>query len=125
MRGFPGDERSSFTWLWKKGPEIQFSDLGDPLGSGTDYTLCLYDEVQGSDRLVATLGLPAGGDCGGRPCWKSKIGKTLSYSDKARTPDGIQQMLVKVGPAGKSKIKLRGRGENLTLPSLPLSLIHI
>ena len=70
---------------------------------------------------MATLGLPAGGDCGGRPCWKSKIGKTLSYSDKARTPDGIQQMLVKVGPAGKSKIKLRGRGENLTLPSLPIA----
>jgi cysteine-rich repeat protein len=121
IRGFPGDERSSFTWLWKKGPELQFSDLGDPLGSGTDYALCLYDEVQGSDRLVATLDLPGGGECARRSCWKTRIGKTLNYADKDRTPDGIQQMLVKVGPAGRSKIKLRGRGEDLALPSLPIA----
>jgi hypothetical protein len=39
------------------------------------------------------------------------------YKDKDRTPDGLDQILLKSGDAGKSKVIVKGRGANLALPS--------
>ena len=70
--------------------------------------------------LRESLALPAGGVCGGRPCWKEN-GAGFQYADKTGL-HGITRLTLKSGTApGKAKILAKGRGQNLALPSLPFA----
>ena len=95
-----------------------FADFGDPLAT-TAYSVCIFD--QGGNRLVLRSDVPAGGVCGTRACWRSLGPKGFKYKDSERTPDGIDSLRLSPGAAGKAKIKLKGRGSNLTLPALGLT----
>jgi len=71
---------------------------------------------------VAHADIPAGGTCGGKPCWQGN-GGAFKYRNSARTPDGISKMFVKAGAAGHAKVTLKGKGTLLPpLPTLPLGL---
>ena len=63
---------------------------------------------------------PAGGTCGTKPCWKTIKGG-FKYNDKLFTPDGLQQVLLRSGPATKAKILVKGKGADLPMPGLPLT----
>ena len=80
------------------------------------YQLCVYDEVGGSPTLAISASVSAGGTCGTKPCWKSLKGKGFKYKNKSTNADGIFQMLLKAGEAGKGSIKIKGKGGNLPLP---------
>lgn len=121
IRGQNGGLRSSLSWLWKGGPPVDYAELGDPLGAGTEYALCVYDGSGSADRLATSLEMPAGGECAGRPCWKAKLEKNLLYKDKQLSTDGVQLLLVKAGVEGKGKIKVRAKGPQLPIPSLPFA----
>src|SRR5262245_14686346 len=69
-------------------------------------------------RLAAVV--PASGSCLGKPCWKAP-GNGFKYSNAALTPDGVKTMALKPGPAGKSRVVAKGRGQSLALPPLPLA----
>src|SRR5262249_37810335 len=84
-----------------------------------DYTCCIYDCAVGPQPLLLAQ-IPAGGICGTKPCWKAIKGG-FKYNDKLLTPDGIQQLLLKSGLAGKSKIIVKGKGDHLPMPTLPLT----
>ena len=111
------DTRDQLLWRWFRGNSSP-ADFGDPLDS-TSYGLCIYD---GASNLVSTACAPAGGLCARRPCWKVRTGHGFSYRDKNRTPNGVDRMLLKADAAGKSKLLVKGRGTNLEMPHLPLTM---
>jgi hypothetical protein len=113
------DAKNRLTWKWNKGAVTPRADFGDPTAT-TGYRLCIYDESAATPRLAFSAGAPAGGTCGNAPCWRS-TGKGFTYKDKERSPDGLQQIVLKEGLVpGKAKIIVRGKGANLRLPALPL-----
>lgn len=108
------DEGDAVTWKYAKGAATTLEDLGDPAGA-TNYVACLYD---GAGERLMTLHAPAGGTCGALPCWKAKGSKGYRYSDKERTPDGVRRLTLASGLAGKTKIALSAKGDDLPLPTL-------
>ncbi len=70
-------------------------------------------------RLFARA--PAGGDCGGKPCWTDKP-TGFRYKDRPATPDGLTQIILKANVAGKAKIIAKGKGFDLQMPG-PLTSI--
>jgi hypothetical protein len=64
--------------------------------------------------------MPAGGLCKGKPCWKQLGTIGFKLADRDRTPDGVDSLVLRSGPAGKSSIVLTAKGANLAPPALPL-----
>ncbi len=123
VRDASADAKDRLQWKWGKGAATTKSALGNP-GVDTDYRLCLYD---GQDALLAHASAPAGGSCNAkspRPCWKENA-TGFRYVDRDATPDGVQQLVLKSGPAGKAKITLKGRGAALQTPALPISHLPV
>jgi len=65
--------------------------------------------------------IPGGGSCKGKPCWKALGSSGLKYSDRDRTPEGVESMVLRAGPAGKSSIVVTAKGADLAPPVLPLA----
>lgn len=111
-----GSRKDTLAWQWRKGAATTTTELGEP-DATTAYHLCAYDAV--GPRLDAVA--QAAGMCGRKPCWKaSKRG--YRFRDKAGNPDGIVQLQLTAGAAGKATITLAARGANLVPPPLPLAL---
>jgi len=73
--------------------------------------------VPGVKLLVA---VPAGGDCGERPCWRRAKGG-FRYVDSSAAQDGIRNIQLKAGVAGRAKAMVKGKGANLAMPPLGLA----
>jgi len=111
--------KRKFAWSWTKGEAVTAGDLGMPTMS-THYVLCAYD---GAGTPVMEAVAPAGGTCSGKACWKQsgKVTPTgFTYKDKLAASYGISQITVKVGASGKGKVTVKGKGQALSLPGLPL-----
>lgn len=119
IRDAARDRSDKLLFKWKKGAATSAADFGDPVSGGTDYELCIYD-LAGPALLFAARA-PAGGICGGHPCWKAATGGGFRYKDRYRTPDGLDRLVLRPGEAGKARIVVKGKGELLTLPALPLA----
>ncbi len=81
--------------------------------------LCVYDESGATQPLLRAT-VPAGGTCAGKPCWKA-ISRGFKYRDKDRTPDGIALEILRSGPSISAKVIVKGKGDNLSTPVLPLT----
>jgi len=114
------DNKDALAWTWNKGAATALSDFGDPVNGTTSYTLCIYDESAGVPNAVMTLTAPPGGECSGKPCWAAKT-KGFLYKDNSLTNDGLRQLQVTAGAAGKARIVVKGKGERLPLP-VPVGL---
>jgi hypothetical protein len=84
-----------------------------------EYALCVYGQVTGTAQLALQARVPSGGTCGGAPCWKT-MSKGFIYSDPDSASDGIKKIVLKSGPSGKAKILVKGGGDALDTPDLPL-----
>ena len=118
------DTRDQLTWKLTKGDATTVADFGDPVTGGTTYDLCIYDEAAGVPSLVLQASIPAGGLCKGKPCWKgagtaNKNG--FRFNDSLTGSAGIWKITLKPGLDGKTKVQVKGKGANLSLPALPLS----
>jgi hypothetical protein len=70
---------------------------------------------------VLDAAVPAGGVCGGKPCWpKHRVG--FRFKSKSAAANGIASIDLKPGRDGKAAIAVRGQGANLRFPALPLAL---
>jgi predicted AlkP superfamily pyrophosphatase or phosphodiesterase len=114
------DSRDRLIWKWVKGGATTLADLGDPT-TATGYRLCLYD---GTGAQIMGAAAPAGGACRGKPCWKATK-RGFRYADRDLTPDGLLKLMLKSGDAGKSKLIVKGKGEPLVLPSLPIQSLPV
>jgi hypothetical protein len=103
-------ESDKMIWQWAKGAAFVHGDLGSPDAS-TTYSLCVYDGLGGSPALATTLEIAPNGTR-----WKNKDPKGWNYKDSAGASAGVKKMLLKPGPAGKTKIKLVAGGTSLPLP---------
>jgi cysteine-rich repeat protein len=116
------DSGDRFTWKWAKGEETLPAQLGDPLTT-TGYELCVFDESAPTPALVLDAHIPPGGTCNGKPCWEllgtPLLSQGYKYKDGDDTPDGVDQLLLKVGDAGRAKVTLKGKGAFLPLPGEP------
>src|SRR5262245_5901312 len=109
-------EDDKLGWKWGKGEETLPADFGDPTtaGTGTVYTLCIYDTNGGPPALVSQSIIPAG------PPWEAN-GTKCKYKDKGGSNRGITKGMLKAGDAGKAKIGVKGKGSLLDTPPLPFA----
>ena len=105
-------------WIWRNGPATDTASLGDQTTT-TSYALCLYAIDGATPRLLLFAEAPAGGMCGGRPCWRRRSGRVV-YVDRALDPDGLYRIRITTEGDGGAALKIDGRGERLRMPSLPL-----
>ncbi|HTC24760.1 MAG TPA: hypothetical protein VK688_10370, partial [Gemmatimonadales bacterium] len=109
----------SLKWKWSSSAEaVDPADFGDPTSLvGPGFALCIID---GSATVRRSVRVPAGGLCGGQPCWTT-TGTGFKYGAKGGMPDGVSKVGLKGGPPFKAKIAVAGKGANLVLPRLPLA----
>jgi hypothetical protein len=118
------DARDKVTWTWAAGEATSANAFLDPVADD-DYTLCVYDDTSnpGMPRLFLQSTAPAGGSCAnGGSCWIGKGNppgsKGFLYKDSAiLLPDGLKNVKLQPGASGRAKVKAKGQGPNLALPS--------
>lgn len=110
-------EDARLKWKWKNGPQIDVQDFGDPRTT-TSYNLCIYDQDAQSPsglRLMLEANVPST-----NASW-SPTSTGYKYRDPAFSVAGMQQIVLKSGGAGRGRITLKARGQNLSLANLPAS----
>jgi cysteine-rich repeat protein len=106
-------------WKLHGGAATALAEFGDPTATA-DYVLCVYDSSSDPQPLMS-LAAPAGGLCGGKPCWRSSR-SSFRYEDSLLTPDGLRKVRLGRGAAdGATTIMASGRGSLLALHPLPLT----
>jgi hypothetical protein len=122
MKDKSADKGDTIVWKWVKGDATTPGDLGDPLTTD-GLTFCLYD---GGGVLLTEATVDPGGTCGTKPCWKA-LGtppgaKGYRYKNGPANDEGVQKVIAKPGLSGKAKTIFKGRGESLTMPTIPVAL---
>jgi hypothetical protein len=107
------DTRDRLAWTFHKGPATTLAELGTPTTT-TPYALCLYDDVSGTPERRLTKVIPPGAH------WKGSI-RGFRFFDTTLSTGGIQSITLTTGSAGRSSLMVRGRGQSLGLPGLPLA----
>ena len=109
------DRSDKIAWKWKGLTGLE--DFGSPSATSS-LSLCIADAA-GNLKLSATM--PATGVCAGNNCWRAtKSG--YSYADPELTPKGIRSASLRASTSGAGSIKIKGKGEYLSLGELPLAL---
>ena len=104
IRDQPVDTRDQLVWRWTRGDAVDLAELGNPAGGATSYALCVYATSAGMPALARPpIAIPGGGLCRGKPCWKALGAAGFKLTDRDRTPDGVESLLLRAGPAGKSE----------------------
>jgi len=103
------DTKDKLKWKWLKGEETLLSDLGNP-GTGTQYTLCVYDTSGSVPSLATSLEIPTG------ILWKPISTKGFKYKDTSAVTDGVKTVQLKSGPFGKAKAAVMAVGVNIPMP---------
>src|SRR5262249_24758018 len=121
----PDDTKDQFKWKWNKGAATTPADFADPVNGSASYRVCLYDGSANPQPLQQAVVSP-GGTCGTAPCWKL-LGSVLApkgfkYKNKAATPDGLTDLKLQAGVADQAKVQVKGKGVDLDLPALGLTL---
>jgi hypothetical protein len=117
------DAKDRLLWKWQQGAATAVADFGDPTTT-TTYGLCIYD---GAGALASETAIPAGGTCNAkspRPCWRAAR-SGYRYVDRDLTPAGVQQLLLRAGPAGKAQVVVKGKGALLDAPALPVQTLPL
>jgi hypothetical protein len=81
----------------------------------------VYDGSSHAQPLLEA-DLPQHGKCGNLPCWRGAGRTTFRYKNPFASPDGMTSAKLKSGVAGKSRIQVMGKGNNLQAPALGLTL---
>jgi cysteine-rich repeat protein len=118
VRDGRGESPDRLAWRWKRGPATSPAELGDPVGGGTSYTLCVYDVGSERTRVLAGSTIPAGGQCGDAPCWRA-VGRGFRYRRRTRSlPDRVY-FDVRTDLRGRPRLALKRTGDFLSTGRLP------
>ena len=119
------DRRDSLKWKWSNG-EILPTEIGDPVGGGTDYAICVYDEVANTAVLAMSVQAAGGSKCRwGFSCWSSRRDGFV-YSDDDAAVDGLKSLTIRSSPdpkRGKITVKATGTTMPLLRGSTPNQLL--
>lgn len=102
-------DKNRFMWKWTQGGETSLAAFGTPTtDTASDFLVCVYD---GAGARIIDAEVP-----GGSAAWKALRMSGFAFKGDA---DGISQMTLKAGAAGKASITVKGEGADLTIPALP------
>jgi hypothetical protein len=104
--------KDQLQWSWRYGSATTGADIGNPAGT-EPYALCLYDGT----GLRRSYSIPAGGNCGTKPCWQTNP-TAYAYRNRSAEPDGITSVDLKAGADGKPRAVVKGKGDLLSIPLL-------
>jgi hypothetical protein len=107
------DTRDRLAWTLHKGAATTMAELGNPTTT-TSYAVCLYDGVSGVPQRRLMKVIPPGAR------WKA-FNRGFRFRDSTTATGGIQGITLSEGTAGHSSVAVRGKGQPLTLPGLPLA----
>ena len=110
--------RRSIEWSWVQGEATSRDELGNPLADDR-YSFCVYDESAAAPR-IAFAATTRTDPCGKKSCWKP-TGKT-GFQYSAPTSDLLRKVVLKSGAQGKAKVLVTAKGDQLVLPTLPMTL---
>lgn len=96
-------------------------DFGDPVGGSTLTAVCVYD-ASGNDQPLLVAQADPATTCDTTACWKAAGSKAFVFKDKDATQDGLTGVKLKSGDIGKASILVKGKGANLPMPLLGLTL---
>jgi hypothetical protein len=108
--------KGKLSWKWVSSAGVTAADFGNPV-TDTDYLLCVYDG-SGFEESARAL---ADHRCGSSRCWRPLGTRGFKYGDRTGTPDGMTRIVLRAGGPDKGRIRARGRGVNLRVPTLPLT----
>jgi cysteine-rich repeat protein len=98
-------------WKWQKGEETFLTDFGNPAAAPlTEYVLCIYDTSAGTPSLIESIDITPGSN------WVLQAGKGYKYKDSAAALNGVKNVQLRAGAAGKSKINFSASGMQLPVP---------
>ena len=100
-----------FKWLKGSGTGESAADYGDPTDEDS-ILLCLYK----GGVLDFEMKAPPKG------VWRAIPDKGFKYSDKGLANAGIKKILLKGGDAGKAKVMVIGKGQDLPIPVIQQDL---
>ncbi len=103
IKDHPTKPKDQIKWKWQRGDAVTHGALGNP-ANNTTYTLCIYDHTAGVPTLVSSLTLPPSA------LWVERAPKGWKFKDKLGTNDGIQQIQLRPGNAGKTKVQFKAKG---------------
>jgi 6-phosphogluconolactonase (cycloisomerase 2 family) len=107
-------------WRWKTAAPLDISEFGSPFSE--NFALCIWDDT--TQTLLFRALVPGGETFDpGTAGWRGLglgAANGYSYRDRSRTPEGILNIRMKPGAAGKGRIVLDGGKEFSNLPPLPL-----
>lgn len=109
--------KDKITWKWVSGAATTAAELGNPMTTD-DYRVCIYAGTPG--ERIAEVGIPAGGTCGDKPCWKA-LGKPAGAAGFTYTSKTLGKLQLKPGIDGKAKIAFVGKGPGSEPPALPVT----
>lgn len=119
MKEGASDRSDRLVWRWVRGEATTLGDFGDPFNT-TDYAFCVYD-ASGEQQPIFEVAAPAGGTCRDRPCWLELSGGRPEFNDPDTLQGGLRRLRLKPGEDRRSSVVVAAKGENLTLPVLPLT----
>lgn len=128
LRG-PGSDLVA--WKWDAGPALTPGDFGNPLSPDERLALCVFDPSGSTPRLLFRAVVPTGAACGPDACWEEYRGSGYRFTSRDGTgADGVRRVLLRGGPAGRSRIRFLARGWGLSerpfavpRPPLPVPLV--
>jgi hypothetical protein len=101
------------------------SDFKDPVGGSATYRVCIYDSSANPQPLQEAALLP-GGTCGTAACWKLlgsiAVPKGYKFKNKVGNAAGLTDAKLLAGVTGKAKVQVKGKGVNLVMPTLGLTV---
>lgn len=100
-------------WKWIKGAATQLGEIGDPTTTAT-YALCLYGGTPVGLLAGGELLVPAGAN------WTTTR-SGYRYKDKTASVAGVHRLDLKVAADNASKALLKGKGDALPDPTLPIA----
>ncbi len=121
LRDDPHDKKDVVAWQLAPETGIAIGELGDPR-SDTSYQLCVFEtEPFFGLSLLAGLEVPAGGSCGGKPCWIPKR-NGYRYTDRSGASDGVRSVDLEAGDRKRAELSILAKGPSVGLAPLPAEL---
>lgn len=104
-------------WRWLGGTPTYPFELGNPI-FGTIYSFCAYDEHGLVHQALAGPDVCRRSDS----CWRATRQGGFVYGNHFGNVDGLTRLEVTPGLQGASRVVVKGRNTQLTLPPLPLPI---
>ncbi len=107
--------RDNVVWKWYRGASAQALAFADPTTT-SDYAFCLYGEGSGGETsLLFAATAPAAS------YWR-QTGTGFRYRTGTGLPNGLTKVYLDARRGGRGRIVLKGRGRQLHLPDLPVTV---